>query len=131
MLAGMIFSGLWKGLCKQSSGAVRKSRWPSWAFRPNEPYGFRGRKATMFTHWSQLVPISQPTSEDIKQHNSSSSLSEQECLELTFELSQRSYRRGTDGDQNPRHGRTQGTVRSTETASDTDHTEAILVTRIS
>ena len=30
----------------QSSGAVWKSRWPSWAFRPNEPYGFCGRKAT-------------------------------------------------------------------------------------
>ena len=28
-----------------SLGAVRKSRWPSWAFRPNEPYGFCGRKA--------------------------------------------------------------------------------------
>ena len=30
----------------------------SGAFRPNEPYGFRGRKAilTMLTHWSQLVP---------------------------------------------------------------------------
>ena len=27
-----------------SSGAVWKSRWPSWAVRPNEPYGFRGRK---------------------------------------------------------------------------------------
>ena len=51
-------------------------------------------------------------------------LSEQECLEPTFELNQRSYRSGTaDADQNPRHGRTQGTVRSAETASDTDHTE--------
>ena len=29
----------------QSSGAVWKSRWPSWAPRPNEPYGFWGRKA--------------------------------------------------------------------------------------
>ena len=27
-----------------SSGAVWKSRWPSWAVRPNEPSGFRGRK---------------------------------------------------------------------------------------
>ena len=30
----------------ESSGAVWKSRCPSWAFRPNEPYGFCGRKAT-------------------------------------------------------------------------------------
>ena len=28
----------------QSSGAVWESRWPSWAVRPNEPSGFRGRK---------------------------------------------------------------------------------------
>ena len=27
-----------------SSGAVGESRWPSWAVRPNEPSGFRGRK---------------------------------------------------------------------------------------
>ena len=27
-----------------SSGAVWESRWPSWAVRPNEPSGFRGRK---------------------------------------------------------------------------------------
>ena len=25
-------------------------------FRPNEPYGFCGRKATMLRHWSQFVP---------------------------------------------------------------------------
>ena len=31
----------------QSSGAVWKSRWPSRAFRPNEPYGFCRRKATL------------------------------------------------------------------------------------
>ena len=30
-----------------SSGAVRESRWPSWAVRPNEPSGFRGRKAIL------------------------------------------------------------------------------------
>ena len=36
-------------------GAVWKSRWPSWAPRPNELYGFCGRKATM-NHWSQFVP---------------------------------------------------------------------------
>ena len=44
---------------KHSSGAVWESRWPSWAVRPNEPSGFRGRKAilkTMLRHWSQLVP---------------------------------------------------------------------------
>ena len=36
-----------------------KSRWPSWAPRPNEPDGFCRRKATqwtMHTHWSQFVP---------------------------------------------------------------------------
>ena len=27
-----------------SSGAVSESRWTSWAVRPNEPSGFRGRK---------------------------------------------------------------------------------------
>ena len=32
---------------EQSSGAVWKSKWPSWAPRPNEPYGFCGRKATL------------------------------------------------------------------------------------
>ena len=37
------------GWRRQSSGAVWKSRWPSWAFRPNEPYGFCGRKATLVT----------------------------------------------------------------------------------
>ena len=26
---------------------VSESRWPSWAFRPNEPYGFCERKATL------------------------------------------------------------------------------------
>ena len=31
----------------QSSGAVWKSRWPSWAVHPKEPYGFCGRKATL------------------------------------------------------------------------------------
>ena len=31
----------------QSSEAVWKSRWPSWAFCPIEPYGFCGRKATV------------------------------------------------------------------------------------
>ena len=31
----------------KSSGAVRQSRWPSWAVRPNEPHGFRGHKAIL------------------------------------------------------------------------------------
>ena len=31
----------------QSSGDVWKSRWPSMAPRPNEPYDFRGRKAIL------------------------------------------------------------------------------------
>ena len=38
----------------QSSGGVWKSRWPSWAPRPNEPYGFCGRKATL-NHAHALV----------------------------------------------------------------------------
>ena len=37
-----------------SSGAVWESRWPSRAVRPNEPSGFRGRKATLH-HASALV----------------------------------------------------------------------------
>ena len=40
----------------QSSGAVWKSRWPSWAFRPNEPYGFCGRKATL-NHAYAMVTV--------------------------------------------------------------------------
>ena len=35
-------------------GAVRESRGPSWAVRPNEPSGFRGRKAIV-NHASALV----------------------------------------------------------------------------
>ena len=51
----------------------RKSRWPSWAFQPNEPYGFRGRKAMNLCSCIglSLSLICQPTSEDIKQNNSS------------------------------------------------------------
>ena len=49
-------------------GAVWNSRWPSWAFRPNEPYGFCGRKATL-NHASALVTVCpwyfSPTSEDL------------------------------------------------------------------
>ena len=37
-----------------SAGAVGESRWPSWAVRPNEPSGFRGRKAIL-NHASALV----------------------------------------------------------------------------
>ena len=41
-----------------SSGGAWKSKWPSWAFRPNEPCDFCGRKATltMLRHWPQFVP---------------------------------------------------------------------------
>ena len=56
---------------RQSSGAVWKSRRPSWAPRPNEPYGFCGRKATL-NHAHALVTVCpeyvSPTSEDIKLH---------------------------------------------------------------
>ena len=48
----------------QSSGAVWKSRWPSWAFRSNEPYGFCGR----FGIGHNLSVICPPTSEDMKLH---------------------------------------------------------------
>ena len=41
-------------LLYHSSGAVWESRWPSWAVRPNEPSGFRGRKAIL-NHASALV----------------------------------------------------------------------------
>ena len=37
-----------------SSGAVWESRWTSWAVRPNEPSGFRGRKE-LFNRASALV----------------------------------------------------------------------------
>ena len=43
---------------------VWKSRWPSWAFRPNEPYGFCGRKATL-NRASALVTV---LSTDIRGH---------------------------------------------------------------
>ena len=39
-----------------SSGAVWESRWPSWAVRPNEPSGFRGRK-DLLNHASALVSV--------------------------------------------------------------------------
>ena len=45
----------WPG-SPQSSGAVWKSRWPSWTFLPNEPYGFRGHKAIL-KRASALVTI--------------------------------------------------------------------------
>ena len=40
--------------CDHSSGAVWESRWTSWTVRPNEPSGFRGRKAIL-NHASALV----------------------------------------------------------------------------
>ena len=39
---------------RHSSEPCGKSRWPSWAGRPNEPSGFRGRKAIL-NHASALV----------------------------------------------------------------------------
>ena len=41
-------------LVRHSSGAVWESRWTSWAVRPNEPSGFRGRK-DILNHASALV----------------------------------------------------------------------------
>ena len=40
----------------QSSGAESKSLWPFWAVLPNEPYGFRGRKAIL-NHAHALVTV--------------------------------------------------------------------------
>ena len=59
------FSNFW---CKQSTGAMPKSRWPSWAPRPNESYGLCGRKATLSLAYAliSLSLICQPTSEDVK-----------------------------------------------------------------
>ena len=53
-----------------SSGAVWESRWLSCAVRPNELYGFSGRKAVLNHAHACLILslICQPTSEDIKQH---------------------------------------------------------------
>ena len=58
------------GVLSRSSGAVWKSRWPSWAFRPNEPCGFSGRKAILNGHAGSRIGLSlslicQLTSEDI------------------------------------------------------------------
>ena len=47
-----------------SLGAVWESRWTSWAVRPNEPSGFRGRKDLL--HRACLSLICHMTSEDIK-----------------------------------------------------------------
>ena len=51
----------------QSSGAVWRSRWPPWAPRPNEPYGFCGRKATL-NHVHTLVSLSPIRQLDIQGH---------------------------------------------------------------
>ena len=40
-----------------SLGAVLELRWPSWAVRPNEPYGFCGCKAIL-NHAHALVSMS-------------------------------------------------------------------------
>ena len=64
------------------------SAWPSWALRPKEPHGFRGRKAILnHAHarknkekgkgltLGKLSLICQPTSEDMKQHLKEGSVS--------------------------------------------------------
>ena len=48
--------GMSLSLTSHSSGAVWESRWTSWAVRPNEPSGFRGRK-DLFNHASALVSV--------------------------------------------------------------------------
>ena len=86
----------------QTSGAVWKSRWPSWAPRPNEPYGFYERKAntepcTRTGH--SLSLIRQPTSEDMKLYIIINNFQRLFCLALRDTVSGRlpadpSQRRG-------------------------------------
>jgi len=72
----------------QSSGAVWKLRWPSWAPRPNEPYGFCGRKATL-NRAHVLVKVFfpnnyvNPTSGTLSSTSPSSSSSSVWCLTST------------------------------------------------
>ena len=52
MIWGVEGGGSILGICSdlpaiQSSGAVWKSKWPSWAFHPDEPYSFCGHKAIL------------------------------------------------------------------------------------
>ena len=61
----------------QSSGAVWRSRWPSWAPRPNEPYGFCGRKATL-NHEHALVSLSTRYPRTLSSTSSSSSSSREQ-----------------------------------------------------
>ena len=44
----------WVRIPAGTAGEFSRSRWTSWAVRPNEPSGFRGRKAIL-NHASALV----------------------------------------------------------------------------
>ena len=73
-----------------------ESRWPSWAFRPNEPYGFCRRNANIepcSRTGLSLSLICRPTSEDIKQQNWTEP-NEHRTL-------QKSNKRGTKCDRQP------------------------------
>ena len=63
-----------------------QSRWPSWAPRPKEPYGFCGRKATLNHAHAlltrvQFVPNNvNPTSEELSSTSSSTDVPRYLCL---------------------------------------------------
>ena len=68
-----------------SSGAVWELRWPSWAVRPNEASGFRGRKAIL-DHALALVSA---CPEYVNWHVRT--LSDTTCLRVTCEDIKRHY----------------------------------------
>ena len=53
-IAGRIGQGGYSLGSEQGKKLIVQSRWPSWVVRPNEPSGFRGRKA-ISNHASALV----------------------------------------------------------------------------
>ena len=97
MLSSLVAKKLTRGCClwisipkswrssalyQQSSGAVWESRWPSWAFRPNEPYGFCHGQSNIepcLGTGHSLSLICQLTSEDMKLYIIVISLSLYQC----------------------------------------------------
>ena len=51
-----------------SSGAVLESRWTSWAVRPKEPSGFRGRKELLNRASALVTQLVPNMSTDIRGH---------------------------------------------------------------
>ena len=100
-----------RGQICQSSGAVWKSRWLSWAACPNEPYSFCGRKATLNHAMSQFVPnmstqhprtLSSTSSSD-ERSISLQSKNDEEVVKLSWSmlpLMQSRWRGGEGGDDN-------------------------------